>query len=89
MALLAWVLAVTGLMMSRAPISSLDKPAPTSATTSPSRPVRVSNRSTPIVAGSRRRENSSMCAIAVINAFDRGNVIVQRPAGDYQPSQFG
>lgn len=28
-------------------------------------------------------------AIAVINAFNRGNVIVQQPAGDYQPGQFG
>jgi AhpD family alkylhydroperoxidase len=28
-------------------------------------------------------------AIALINAFNRGNVIVQQPAGDYQPGQFG
>jgi len=28
-------------------------------------------------------------AIAVINAFNRLNVIVQTPAGDYQPGQFG
>ena len=27
--------------------------------------------------------------IALINAFNRGNVIVQQPAGDYQPGQFG
>jgi AhpD family alkylhydroperoxidase len=27
--------------------------------------------------------------IAIINAFTRANVIVQRPAGDYQPGQFG
>jgi AhpD family alkylhydroperoxidase len=27
--------------------------------------------------------------IAVMNAFNRGNVIVQQPAGDYQPGQFG
>src|SRR2546423_8763785 len=27
--------------------------------------------------------------IAVINAFNRMNVIVQQPAGDYQPGQFG
>jgi AhpD family alkylhydroperoxidase len=27
--------------------------------------------------------------IAIINAFNRGNVIVQQPAGDYQPGQFG
>jgi AhpD family alkylhydroperoxidase len=27
--------------------------------------------------------------IAVINAFNRMNVILQRPAGDYQPGQFG
>ena len=26
---------------------------------------------------------------ADINAFNRANVIVQRPAGDYQPGQFG
>jgi AhpD family alkylhydroperoxidase len=26
--------------------------------------------------------------IAIINAFNRVNVIVQRPAGDYQPGQF-
>ena len=30
-----------------------------------------------------------VCQIAVINAFNRMNVIVQRPAGDYQPGQFG
>ena len=29
-----------------------------------------------------------VCAIALINAFNRGNVIVQQPAGDYQPGQF-
>ncbi len=27
--------------------------------------------------------------IAIINAFNRLNVIVQQPAGDYQPGQFG
>jgi AhpD family alkylhydroperoxidase len=27
--------------------------------------------------------------IALINAFNRGNVIVQQPAGSYQPGQFG
>jgi AhpD family alkylhydroperoxidase len=27
--------------------------------------------------------------IAVINSFNRANVIVQQPAGDYQPGQFG
>jgi AhpD family alkylhydroperoxidase len=27
--------------------------------------------------------------IALINTFNRMNVIVQQPAGDYQPSQFG
>jgi AhpD family alkylhydroperoxidase len=27
--------------------------------------------------------------IAIINAFNRLNVILQRPAGDYQPGQFG
>jgi AhpD family alkylhydroperoxidase len=27
--------------------------------------------------------------IAIINAFNRANVIVQRPAGDYTPGQFG
>jgi AhpD family alkylhydroperoxidase len=30
-----------------------------------------------------------VCAIAVINAFNRANVIVGQPAGDYQPGQFG
>ncbi|NGO15131.1 carboxymuconolactone decarboxylase family protein [Streptomyces sp. HC44] len=30
-----------------------------------------------------------VCAIAAINAFNRMNVIVQQPAGDYQPGQFG
>ena len=29
-----------------------------------------------------------VCAIALINAFNRGNVIVQQPAGDYQPGQY-
>ncbi|MFI9008536.1 carboxymuconolactone decarboxylase family protein [Actinosynnema sp. NPDC053489] len=28
-------------------------------------------------------------AIAVINAFNRVNVIVRKPAGDYRPGQFG
>jgi AhpD family alkylhydroperoxidase len=28
-------------------------------------------------------------SIALINAFNRLNVIVQQPAGDYQPGQFG
>ncbi|WP_333771478.1 carboxymuconolactone decarboxylase family protein [Streptomyces sp. IBSBF 2435] len=27
--------------------------------------------------------------IAVINAFNRMNVMIQQPAGDYQPGQFG
>ncbi|MCX4514800.1 carboxymuconolactone decarboxylase family protein [Streptomyces sp. NBC_01619] len=27
--------------------------------------------------------------IALINAFNRGNVIIRQPAGDYQPGQFG
>ena len=26
--------------------------------------------------------------IALINAFNRGNVIIQQPAGDYRPGQF-
>jgi AhpD family alkylhydroperoxidase len=30
-----------------------------------------------------------VCTIAVINAFNRGNVLLQMPAGDYQPGQFG
>ncbi|MDX6345214.1 MAG: hypothetical protein QOF84_4 [Streptomyces sp.] len=30
-----------------------------------------------------------VCVIAVINAFNRGNVITQQPAGDYQPGQHG
>jgi AhpD family alkylhydroperoxidase len=29
-----------------------------------------------------------VCAIALINAFNRGNVIVRQPAGDYQPGQL-
>ncbi|MEU8835035.1 carboxymuconolactone decarboxylase family protein [Streptomyces sp900116325] len=29
-----------------------------------------------------------VCTIALINAFNRGNVIVQQPAGGYQPHQF-
>ncbi|MFG2829532.1 carboxymuconolactone decarboxylase family protein [Streptomyces sp. NPDC048434] len=29
-----------------------------------------------------------VCAIALINAFNRGNVILQQPAGDYQVGQF-
>ncbi|HWM35808.1 MAG TPA: carboxymuconolactone decarboxylase family protein [Streptomyces sp.] len=29
-----------------------------------------------------------VCTISLINAFNRGNVIVQQPAGDYQPGQF-
>ncbi|MFI2348542.1 carboxymuconolactone decarboxylase family protein [Streptomyces sp. NPDC019443] len=29
-----------------------------------------------------------VCAIALINAFNRGNVMVQQPAGDYRPGQF-
>ncbi|MFC7343919.1 carboxymuconolactone decarboxylase family protein [Saccharopolyspora griseoalba] len=28
-------------------------------------------------------------AITLINAFNRGNVVLQMPAGDYQPGQFG
>jgi AhpD family alkylhydroperoxidase len=27
--------------------------------------------------------------VALINAFNRGNVMVRQPAGDYQPGQFG
>ncbi|MEV6791704.1 carboxymuconolactone decarboxylase family protein [Streptomyces sp. NPDC051320] len=30
-----------------------------------------------------------VCTIALINSFNRLNVIVQQPAGDYQPGQFG
>ena len=30
-----------------------------------------------------------VCVIALINAYNRMNVIVQTPAGDYQPGQFG
>jgi AhpD family alkylhydroperoxidase len=32
---------------------------------------------------------SLVSLIAVINAFNRVNVIVEQPAGDYQPGQFG
>ncbi|MEU7039360.1 carboxymuconolactone decarboxylase family protein [Streptomyces sp. NPDC046237] len=27
--------------------------------------------------------------VAIINAFNRGNVMIQQPAGDYQPGQHG
>ncbi|MFI9272131.1 carboxymuconolactone decarboxylase family protein [Kitasatospora sp. NPDC052896] len=30
-----------------------------------------------------------VCTIALINAFNRGNVMVRQPAGDYQPGQHG
>ena len=30
-----------------------------------------------------------VCAIAFINAFNRGFVMAQQPAGGYQPGQFG
>ncbi|MFB4306192.1 carboxymuconolactone decarboxylase family protein [Actinomadura sp. GTD37] len=30
-----------------------------------------------------------VCVIALINAYNRGNVITRQPAGDYQPGQFG
>src|SRR4051812_49925223 len=30
-----------------------------------------------------------VCLIALINTFNRGNVIVQQPAGDYEPGHFG
>ena len=30
-----------------------------------------------------------VCLIAIINAYNRVNVIVQQPAGDYQVGQFG
>ena len=30
-----------------------------------------------------------VCTIALINAFNRGNVIIAQPAGDYQPGQLG
>jgi AhpD family alkylhydroperoxidase len=30
-----------------------------------------------------------VCAIALINALNRGNVMVRQPAGDYQPGQLG
>ncbi|MEU7967070.1 carboxymuconolactone decarboxylase family protein [Streptomyces sp. NPDC049097] len=29
-----------------------------------------------------------VCAIALINAYNRGNVIVRQPAGDYRPGGF-
>ncbi|MGW1785446.1 carboxymuconolactone decarboxylase family protein [Streptomyces sp. NPDC002143] len=32
---------------------------------------------------------SLVSLIAVINAYNRINVIIQQPAGDYQPGQFG
>jgi hypothetical protein len=30
-----------------------------------------------------------VATIAIINAFNRGNVILQNPAGDYRPGMFG
>ncbi|MFJ2827320.1 carboxymuconolactone decarboxylase family protein [Streptomyces sp. NPDC087263] len=30
-----------------------------------------------------------VCTISLINAFNPVNVIIQQPAGDYQPGQFG
>ena len=30
-----------------------------------------------------------VCAIALINAFNRLNVIIRQPAGDYQAGHFG
>jgi AhpD family alkylhydroperoxidase len=30
-----------------------------------------------------------VCVIALINAYNRVNVMIQQPAGDYQPGQFG
>jgi AhpD family alkylhydroperoxidase len=30
-----------------------------------------------------------VCQIALINTFNRLNVVLQQPAGDYQPGQFG
>ncbi|MGN9793596.1 carboxymuconolactone decarboxylase family protein [Streptomyces sp. NPDC054847] len=30
-----------------------------------------------------------VCLIALINTYNRANVIVQQPAGSYQPGQFG
>ncbi|MEU4118269.1 carboxymuconolactone decarboxylase family protein [Kitasatospora sp. NPDC028055] len=30
-----------------------------------------------------------VCVIALINAFNRGNVMIRQPAGDYRPGQFG
>jgi AhpD family alkylhydroperoxidase len=29
-----------------------------------------------------------VCLVALINTFNRGNVIIQQPAGDYEPGQF-
>ncbi|MFF2075033.1 carboxymuconolactone decarboxylase family protein [Kitasatospora sp. NPDC058162] len=29
-----------------------------------------------------------VCVIALINAFNRGNVMLRQPAGDYRPGQF-
>ena len=29
-----------------------------------------------------------VCTVTLINAFNRGNVILQQPAGDYEPGQF-
>jgi AhpD family alkylhydroperoxidase len=32
---------------------------------------------------------AALVSLAFINTFNRMNVIVQQPAGDYQPGQFG
>ncbi|KOU57118.1 hypothetical protein ADK57_40055 [Streptomyces sp. MMG1533] len=34
------------------------------------------------------RDLAIALAIALVNAFNRGNVIVRRPAGDHQPGRF-
>src|SRR5947209_2366209 len=54
-----WVREVAGLMKSRSAISSLERPAPTSATTSRSRSVRSASRAVRGPAGAGRRAKAS------------------------------
>ena len=68
---LTWVLAVSGLMISSAPISSLDSPRATSATTSRSRWVSRASRSGPTGSGPRRACSSSMTRAVTAGASRR------------------
>ena len=41
------------------------------------------------LAGWIRQLAALVCLIALINTYNRMNVITQQPAGDYQPGQWG